>query len=141
MSEHLIIRLNSQPSDPIQWIVWSPENKEVIASGELSSAEELSSLSQYSDQRTVSALLPSSDVLLREVMVPEGAARQFSSMLPFIVEDDLAQDVDDLHIVILKKTNKTAQVAIVEHQKMLKWLGQLSQAVSQTKCVLPDVLA
>ena len=89
MSEHLIIRLNSQPSDPIQWIVWSPENEEVIASGELNSAEELSSLSQYSDQRTVSALLPSSDVLLCEVAIPEGAARQFSSMLPFIVEDDL----------------------------------------------------
>ncbi|WP_122036500.1 type II secretion system protein GspL [Aliivibrio sp. EL58] len=141
MSEHLILRLNSQPSDPIQWIVWSPENKEVIASGELSSAEELPSLSQYSDQRTVSALLPSSDVLLREVVIPEGAARQFSSMLPFIVEDDLAQDVDDLHIVILKKTNKMAQVAIVEHQKMVKWLGQLSEAGIQTKRFLPDVLA
>ena len=141
MSEHLIIRLNSQPSDPIQWIVWSPENKEVIASGELSSAEELSSLSQYSDQRSVSVLLPGSDVLLREVTIPEGAARQFSSMLPFIVEDDLAQDVDDLHIVILKKTNKTAQVAIVEHQKMVNWVEQLSEAGIQTKRFLPDVLA
>lgn len=106
MSEHLIIRLNSQPSDPIQWIVWSPENKEVIASGELSSSEELPSLSSYSEQRMVSVLLPSSDVLLREVAIPEGATRQFSSMLPFIIEDDLAQDVDDLHMVILKK--KTA---------------------------------
>ena len=141
MSEHLIIRLNSQSSDPIQWIVWSPENKEVIASGELSSAEELSSLSQYSDQRSVSVLLPGSDVLLREVVIPEGAARQFSSMLPFIVEDDLAQDVDDLHIVILKKTNKTAQVAIVEHQKMVNWVEQLSEAGIQTKRFLPDVLA
>ncbi len=103
MSEHLIIRLNSQPSDPIQWIVWSPENKEVIASGELSSSEELPSLSSYSEQRMVSVLLPSSDVLLREVAIPEGATRQFSSMLPFIIEDDLAQDVDDLHMVILKK--------------------------------------
>ena len=141
MSEHLIIRLNSQSSDPIQWIVWSPENKEVIASGELSSAEELSSLSQYSDQRSVSVLLPGSDVLLREVVIPEGAARQFPSMLPFIVEDDLAQDVDDLHIVILKKTNKTAQVAIVEHQKMVNWVEQLSEAGIQTKRFLPDVLA
>ena len=141
MSEHLIIRLNSQSSDPIQWIVWSPENKEVIASGELSSAEELSSLSQYSDQRSVSVLLPGSDVLLREVTIPEGAARQFPSMLPFIVEDDLAQDVDDLHIVILKKTNKTAQVAIVEHQKMVNWVEQLSEAGIQTKRFLPDVLA
>lgn len=141
MSEHLIIRLNSQPSDPIQWIVWSPENKEVIASGELSSAEELSSLSQYSDQRSVSVLLPGSDVLLLEVTIPEGAARQFPSMLPFIVEDDLAQDVDDLHIVILKKTNKTAQVAIVEHQKMVNWVEQLSEAGIQTKRFLPDVLA
>jgi general secretion pathway protein L len=141
VSEHLIIRLNSQPSDPIQWIVWSPENKEVIVSGELNSAEELSSLSQYSDQRTVSALLPSSDVLLREVAIPEGAARQFSSMLPFIVEDDLAQDVDELHIVILQKTNKIAQVAIVEHQKMERWLEQLTEAGIYTKRFLPDVLA
>lgn len=108
MSEHLIIRLNSQSSDPIQWIVWSPENKEVIASGELNSSETLESLTQYSVQRSVSVLLPSSDILLREVIIPEGAARQFSSMLPFIIEDDLAQDVDDLHIVILKKQQNSA---------------------------------
>ncbi|MUK47279.1 type II secretion system protein GspL [Aliivibrio fischeri] len=141
MSEHLIIRLNSQPSDPIQWIVWSPENKEVIASGELDSSEELPSLSSYSEQRMVSVLLPSSDVLLREVVIPEGAARQFSSMLPFIIEDDLAQDVDDLHMVILKKDSKVAQVAIVEHNKMTMWLEQLNDAGIQTKRFMPDVLA
>ena len=141
MSEHLIIRLNSQSSDPIQWIVWSPENKSVIASGELNSAETLASLTQYSVQRSVSVLLPSSDILLREVTIPEGAARQFSSMLPFIIEDDLAQDVDDLHIVILKKDNKTAQIAIVEHQKMAKWISLLTDAGIHTKRLLPDVLS
>lgn len=141
MSEHLIIRLNNQSSDPIQWIVWSPENKAVIASGELSSSETLGSLTQYSVQRSVSVLLPSSDILLREVTIPEGAARQFQSMLPFIIEDDLAQDVDDLHIVILKKDNKTAQVAIVEHQKMAKWISLLADAGIHTKRLLPDVLS
>ncbi|AZL85986.1 type II secretion system protein GspL [Aliivibrio salmonicida] len=141
MSEHLIIRLNSQPSDPIQWIVWSPEQKEIIASGELVSSETLSSLTQYAEQRIVSVLLPSSDVLLREVAIPEGAARQFSSMLPFIIEDDLAQDVDDLHIVIIKKNNKTAQIAIVEHEKMDTWITQLKDAEIHAKQWLPDVLA
>ncbi len=141
MSEYLIIRLNSQSSDPIQWIVWSPENKEVIASGELASEDELSSLSQYGQQRSVVVLLPSSDVLLREVTIPEGGARQFSSMLPFIMEDDLAQDVDDLHIAILKKNSKRAQVAVIEHQMMNKWLEQLSNAGIHSKCFLPDVLA
>ncbi|WP_300175587.1 type II secretion system protein GspL [uncultured Aliivibrio sp.] len=141
MSEHLIIRLNNQSSDPIQWIVWSPENKAVIASGELSSSETLGSLTQYSVQRSVLVLLPSSDILLREVTIPEGAARQFQSMLPFIIEDDLAQDVDDLHIVILKKDNKTAQVAIVEHQKMAKWISLLADAGIHTKRLLPDVLS
>lgn len=141
MSEHLIIRLNSQPSDPIQWIVWSPENNEVIASGELSPAEDLSSLLKYSEQRMVSVLLPSSDIVLREVAIPEGAARQFSSMLPFIVEDDLAQDVDEMHIVILSKTTKLAQVAIVEHQKMTTWIEQLADAGIHTKRLIPDVLA
>ncbi|WP_375321392.1 type II secretion system protein GspL [Aliivibrio logei] len=141
MSEHLIIRLNSQSSDPIQWIVWSPENKEVIASGELSSSETLESLTQYSAQRSVSVLLPSSDILLREVSIPEGAARQFPSMLPFIIEDDLAQDVDDLHIVILKKDSKTAQVAVVEHQKMERWISLLADAGIQTKRFIPDVLS
>ena len=141
MSEHLIIRLNNQSSDPIQWIVWSPENKAVIASGELSSSETLGSLTQYSVQRSVSVLLPSSDILLREVTIPEGAARQFQSMLPFIIEDDLAQDVDDLHIVILKKDNKRAQVAIVEHQKMAKWIALLADAGIHTKRLLPDVLS
>lgn len=83
MNEFLTIKLSSSPTDPIPWLVWSPSLQEVIASGELSSREKLGDLVDYSSQRSVIALLPSSDVLITPIQIPSGAGRQLHSMLPF----------------------------------------------------------
>lgn len=141
MSEFLTVRLSSEPQSSVQWLVWSTSQQEVIASGELASWQQLDELTPYVEKRTCIALLSGNDCLLKRVEIPKGAARQFESMLPFLLEDEVAQDIEELHFTILDKGAESAVVCGVEQQ----WLTQVMSAFSEVgitiRKVLPDTLA
>lgn len=140
MSEFLTIRLSSRAEQPVQWLVWSPQQNEVIASGQLDNISLLDEIADYAAQRTVYALIPASDVLMTQVSIPAGSSRQLASVLPFLLEEELAQDVDNLHVHLLEKNGDLAQVAVIEHRKMEEWLAALREAGIEIKAMLPDCL-
>ena len=141
MSEFLTVRLSSEPQSPVQWLVWSTSQQEVIASGELASWQQLNELTPYAEKRTCIALLSGNDCLLKRVEIPKGAARQFDSMLPFLLEDEVAQDIEDLHFTILDKGAESAVVCGVEHQWLNQIIGAFSEVGIAIRKVLPDTLA
>ncbi len=140
MSEVLTVRLSRNSSDEIPWLVWSATQQEIIASGEITSLDDLSSLTQYAQERRTILLLDSRDVILREVEVPAGASRQLSTMLPFLLEEDVAQDVDELHFSILKQTSDTAWTAAVDRNYLSSCVESFEQAGIELNRVVPDVL-
>ncbi|KJY84100.1 general secretion pathway protein GspL [Vibrio galatheae] len=141
MNEFLIVRLSNNSSQAIQWLVWSELQQEVIASGELESLQALPEVATYAEGRRTIVLLSAESLVLADVEIPAGASRQLESMLPYVLEDDLAQDVDQLHFTILNKAQGRAQVCAVDSQ----WLEQLLMALKDIGCqiqkVMPDVLA
>ncbi|MET2847515.1 type II secretion system protein GspL [Vibrio owensii] len=141
MSEFLTVRLSSEQQSTIPWLVWSTQQQEVIASGEIAGWEHLGELVAYADQRQIIALLASHDVVLTEVDIPPGAARQFDSMLPYLVEDEVAQDVDNLHFTVLDKQAESAQVCAVERAWIQTILQRFASQGLVIKRMLPDVLA
>lgn len=141
MNEFLTIKLSSNPSDPIPWLVWSSNLKDVIASGELVSRDHLNELEPYSQQRVVIGLLPSSEVLLTHITIPSGAARQLNAMLPFLMEDELTQDIERMHFSVLKKQGDQATIATIERERLAQWVDAFKQAGIALKKVLPDCLA
>ncbi|MEZ9604966.1 type II secretion system protein GspL [Vibrio sp. 10N.261.55.A10] len=141
MSEFLTVRLSSEPQSPVQWLVWSTSQQEVIASGELSSWEQLDELTPYAEKRSCIALLPGSECLIKRVEIPKGAARQFDSMLPFLLEDEVAQDIEDLHLTILEKDATHATVCGVERDWLKQALDTFREANIIFRKVLPDTLA
>ncbi|WP_061007889.1 type II secretion system protein GspL [Vibrio sp. CUB2] len=141
MSEFLTVRLSSEQQSTIPWLVWSTQQQEVIASGELAGWEHLDELVAYADQRQIVALLASNDVVLTKVDIPPGAARQFDSMLPYLVEDEVAQDVDNLHFTVLDKQAEAARVCAVERAWIQTILQRFSSQGLVIKRMLPDVLA
>lgn len=140
MSEVLTVRLSRHSDDEIPWLVWSATQQEIIASGEITSLEELPALEQYAQERRTILLLDSRDVLLREVEVPAGASRQLSTMLPFMLEEDVAQDVDDMHFSILKQTGEKAWTAAVDRDYLASCVESFEQAGIELNRVVPDVL-
>lgn len=141
MSEFLTVRLSSEPQSPVQWLVWSTSQQEVIASGELSSWEQLDELTPYAEKRSCIALLPGNECLIKRVEIPKGAARQFDSMLPFLLEDEVAQDIEDLHLTILDKDATHATVCGVEREWLKQALEQFREANIIFRKVMPDTLA
>ena len=141
MSEFLTVRLSSEPQSPVPWLVWSTSQQEVIASGELSSWEQLGELTPYAEKRSCIALLPGNECLIKRVEIPKGAARQFDSMLPFLLEDEVAQDIEDLHLTILDKDASHATVCGVDREWLKQALEQFREANIIFRKVLPDTLA
>lgn len=141
MSEFLTVRLSSEPQSPVPWLVWSTSQQEVIASGELSSWEQFDELTPYAEKRSCIALLPGNECLIKCVEIPKGAARQFDSMLPFLLEDEVAQDIEDLHLTILDKDATHATVCGVDREWLKQALEQFREANIIFRKVLPDTLA
>lgn len=139
--EQLLVRLGANHTDPISWLVYSRTEDEIIASGELPNAEALSSLTERAGQRSVIALAPSSEILLKWVELPPKAGRKIISAIPFMLEDELATDISQQFFAIGPKRDDEQAVAVVSHEKMELWQSWLSEAGLFCDTIIPDVLA
>ncbi|WP_076413947.1 type II secretion system protein GspL [Shewanella sp. UCD-KL12] len=141
MSERLFIRLGTSQEQSCSWLVWSEQEQEIIGSGELKDAQALSSLSERAGNRPVDVLVPSSAITLTTVELPEKGQRQAIQALPFMLEENLAENVDDLHFVTGPRDGESLSVAVVAHEQMQTWLTWLTDAGLKAKCIVPDCLA
>lgn len=139
--EQLLVRLGSRQEDPVQWLVWSANEQEIIASGELPDATQLDTLKQRAGQRPVIALAPGSDILLKWVALPPRASRKVMAAIPFMLEDELAQDISKQFFAMGPRRGDQQAVAVVAREKMDGWKAWLADAGLFCDKLLPDVLA
>jgi len=141
VSEQLIIRLASEAHQAIHWLIWSGSEKEIIASGDLENAQALQLLTEKAQSRKVICLVPSVDVTLKSVIIKGKFTRQMQQALPYMLEDDLASDVDKLHFSVLAKKTDLVDVAICFKSKLQMWLDWLADANIVCQRLLPEALA
>jgi len=141
VSERLIIRLGSRADDGINWLVWSDGEQEIIASGTLENAQELSTLSQRASSCAVCVLVPGADVGLFEAQLPKANRRQAIKAIPFMLEDDIAADIESMHFVYGQCVDNKQSVYVVDQGKMSVWLQWLEHANITANQMLPDWLA
>ncbi|WP_159084262.1 type II secretion system protein GspL [Saccharobesus litoralis] len=145
MSEQLYIRLGSQFQHKVHWLVWSDSENEIIASGILPDAGQLNTLQSRAGGRAISVFVPGNAIITKQVLMPPKAGRQFIQALPFTLEDELAQDVDELFFATGSKVSKAGQtylnVAICSKQQMDNWLAWLDAAELVATKLIPDYLA
>ena len=139
--EQLLVRLGSRQEDRVQWLVWSADEQEIIASGELPDASQLATLKERAGQRPAIALVPTCDIAMRWVALPPRASRKVLSAIPFMLEDELAQDVSKQFFAMGPRRGDQQAVAIVSREKMEDWQDWLSEAGLYCDKLLPDVLA
>ena len=144
MNEQLMIRLGSLATQPVQWLVWSSLTEEVIASGWLAQATELPELAQRLGQRPVIALVPACDVVLKTIPLPGKPTRQLLQALPFMLEEDQAEDIEQLLIVqgkaYFSDNQHQQQVAVVRRATLETWLSWLQDAGFSAIRMIPDAL-
>ena len=144
MSEQLVIRLGSRAEHSISWLIWAGHEQDIIASGELANAAQLTELAGRLGKRPVVALVPASDVVLKSVQLPGKPNRQLMQALPYMLEEEQAEDIDQLFLALgaveQHDGQYVQQVAICQHQRMQQWLSWLTEAGFSVSRMVPDAL-
>ena len=144
MTEKLVIRVGQSHQNSIHWLVFSSSDEQIIASGELDNASELDQLADKAANREVTLLLSASQVQLKRVPLPTKWNRKLEQALPFMLEEQIACDVDELFIAIGQPTMEEEQhcieVAICNKQWLAGWLNTFNELDIELSTVVPDAL-
>jgi general secretion pathway protein L len=123
MADWLLIRLPRTPDQPATWLVADSHG---VPEGPLQSGP-LSLAAPRTAGRRVCALLPGTEVLLAEPEVPTRSGAKLQQLIPYALEENLAEDIDELHFAIGKREadSPRAPVAVVARALLDEWLTLL----------------
>jgi general secretion pathway protein L len=123
MADWLLIRLPRTLEQPATWLTVDPRGS---PSGPPQSGP-LSLAAPRAVGRRICVLVPGTDVLLTEPEVPMKAGTKLHQVVPFALEEQLADDIDDLHFAIGKRAADSSRtpVAVVRRSLMDEWLTLL----------------
>src|SRR5688572_17348284 len=122
MAELLVVRLNPAASTAegarCQWVAVDGSGTQVgrVQSGVLADA------APFAQGRKVVVLVPGTDVLLAEPVLPLKSGAKLAQVVPFALEEHLAADVEDLHFALGKREGRPGTpVAVVARERMDAW--------------------
>jgi general secretion pathway protein L len=136
MADWLLIRLPRVPEQPATWLVVDVHGAPTgpPQSGPLSLA------APRTAGRRVCVLVPGADVLLAEPEVPVRGGAKLQQLVPYALEEHLAEDIDDLHFAIGKRAAESARapVAVVARALLDEWLMTLRASGIEPDVVYAD---
>lgn len=144
MYEYLVIRLRggmASTEAAVEWVFLSLQGQS--AEARTDSLQEVGERYAALTQKPVVVVLaPARDVLLSAAEVPVGQHRYAKQAMPFLVEEKLAEDIEDVHIAIgpVLKT-EPVPVAVVRHFDVINWLDALYSVGLPTAWLVPEQLA
>jgi len=134
MTEYVVIRLAAE-DQAVQWIL-------ADSNGTRLSNESSGSLEQVAaeiGERSVIVLVPSVDLLSTTVHIPARSNSKIKAALPFALEEDLADDVENLHFAIgERQENGRLPVSVVSKITLDGWLSRLSDAGIEPAILSPE---
>ncbi len=134
MAEFLVIRLGERPRDGVEWIAVGDDGtrRSDVGTGNLSDA--LLAIAE----RPVIVLVPGTEVVTSFLAIPVKGARLLAA-LPYALEDQLADDVDNLHFAPGRRgDNGRLPVAVVARPQMQAWLDLLESAGIKPARLIPE---
>ena len=136
MADWLLLRLSRAPDQPPSWLVVDPRG---VASGPPQSGP-LSLAAPRSAGRRICVLVPGTDVLVAEPELPTKAGAKLLQLVPYALEEQLADDIDDLHFAIGRRQSDSTRtpVAVVTRALMDQWLTALKSAGLEPEAMYAD---
>ncbi len=103
-------------------------------SGELAQAVPLSV------GRRVAVIVPASDVLITESDAPAKNAAKLAQVIPFALEERVADEIENLHFAIGERSAETGRVpvAVVAQSRINGWLAELRAAGLQPQAIYSE---
>ena len=136
MADRLLVKPIAGDSRRVQVAVID-KHGQLSGQTRLVSFEELAQLAKRQDLVVV---MPGENVLLREAMLPQGRSVNANHVVPWILEDELVEDIERLHFVATKTENNTAVVAIANAETIRQQLKPLIEHKLYARFVMPEPL-
>jgi general secretion pathway protein L len=88
----------------------------------------------------VIVLVPTENVLLAQAELPDIKGQKLARAIPYALEDQLVDDVDDLHVAIGNRDGQgKVSNAVVSRDSLESWLGRLKKAGLHPDVMSPEV--
>ena len=136
MADWLLLRLPHSSEHPATWLVVDPRG---VPTGPPQGGP-LSLAAARATGRRLAVLVPGTDVLLAEPEVPVKAGAKLQQLVPYALEEQLADDIEDLHFAIGKRSGDSLRtpVAVVARALLEDWLATLRAAGLQPEAIYAD---
>lgn len=145
MKQHLVIQLSAARVDgdtPVAWHLFGAsgalERRGITPLGQVRAE-----VGTFHDGATV-VLVPGEFVFLTSAYIPSRQARQIRQALPYMVEELIADNIEDVHLAtpdITPGGEHELPVGVVQHHLLIDWLDQLYQHGITADALCPDTLA
>lgn len=155
MTKQLIIRLSGQANGNIPWLLWCSEAADssgtVESRGVLDHAGQLSELTELSRGAQVKVLVSSTEIGFHVLDLPPGSKRHLAQVVPYALEEELAQDIQELHFAWQVNAWRShgrsgssaiepgLPVVVVAKQQMRDWQSWLDDAGIRYTALIPDL--
>ena len=130
----LLIKINSINANP-EYALLGKNQKEY--SFTLGKWNEVRSLTRG---RRVLLIISNDDVVLTSVKIPSKNKKQLLKAIPFALEDQLAEDIEDLHFSIHQENDGGTQAAIINRNLLDSYILLLRKNGITLHFILPQIL-
>ncbi len=138
MRQTLLVQIHEDAEADCEWQLLAAGASTPLQSG-LAALQQI--LEQAEGARIV-VLVPSELVLLTAVKLPIRQPGKLLQAVPYALEEQLAEDVDQLHFAAGdRQSDGSTPIAVVSHANMQGWLERFGAHRPQVEMLLPDVLA
>ena len=125
-------------NSPHQWVIVNDDQRSVIAAGESQTLDELA-LEQ--PIKNIKLIAPSLNVASHHVDVPGTSRKNVINAIPFVLEEELTDDIDDLHFALQKwSPGEGADVLVVKDRLIRNSMAEFSDAGFSVNDVIPHYL-
>ena len=134
MNEVLILILGASPDDPVQWAFWGADRIQLA-----DVADNVAALEAIAERaaaaKLVLALVQGECVAMRVMPAPPRANAQFRAAASYLLEDELAESLDHLHIATARSGDGAGLAMAIKKSVLAEWRDALVAAGIE-----PDIL-
>ncbi|HTV53090.1 MAG TPA: type II secretion system protein GspL [Steroidobacteraceae bacterium] len=136
MADTLLIRLARQHDAAVSWLV-ADANGRVVLPPQRGS---LMQAAGYAPGRRLCVIAPAPDVVLTDVEVPIKSGTKVQQLVPFALEEQLAEDIETVHFAVGKRSAEAVRtpVAVVARTLIEQWLAGLREAGLDPEFLYPE---
>jgi general secretion pathway protein L len=136
MAQTLLLRLPPPGEEETEWLMLDEGDESSLTRqrGSLTLAAAVARAAK------VLVLAPAGQILLAEPELPPGSGAKLARAVPFALEEQLTEDVDDLSFAVgRRRPTGGTPVAVVSLTVMRGWLADLAAAGLEPQAVYPDI--